>query len=157
MKNSKIIKLILLVIVPFLAGEAINRLLSYGLTIDSSTFWSIISTLLYGWQIGSVFYWFLVGKYFGGLKLGRLKGIILGNIAWGISLILFVWQFLLMQDSSRNLMLAAIPQHYILGFSGWSSMLLSFLTSSIDSTSIILVAHIMMMAIFLLGYKYAEK
>ncbi len=156
MKNSKTIKAIILVLVPYLAGAVISMLLNYGLTIESPTFWSLINLLIYAWQIGSAIYWFLVGKYFGGLKLGKLKGIIYGNIAWGISLILFVWQFMMVQEN-RNIILSSIPQHYILGFSGWSSMLLSFFTQTIDGINVMLVAHLMMLALFLIGYKYAEK
>ena len=157
MKKSMILKLFIFVITPYVVGVIIDWLLSYGVTLNSSLFWSFSSMILYSWQLGSVFFWFIVGKQFGSLKINKMKSIILGNLVWGISFMLFIWQFLLVKDINANRLLVLIPQHYVLGFIGWSSKLISLFSSSISGSSIFLLAHTMMIIIFILGFKSASS
>ena len=155
MKKSMVLKLILLVMAPMIVGEIINRSLSYGIKLNSQFFWSITSMFLYSWQIGSIIFWFLVGKQFGGLKMNKVKSFILGNIVWGISLALYIWQFLF-QETNRNLYITLISQHYVLGFVSWSSKLITLFTNSINGVSVLILAYFMMLAVFILGFKSAS-
>lgn len=158
MKRNINYKLILLLLVPYLAGEIINRLISLGINLNSSSLTSILGMLLSIWtSLGATVYWFYVGRQFGSLEINKIKGFILGNVLWGISFVLFMWQFVLVDDIHRNFSIGIISQHYALGFISWASRLIRLFTNTIDSTAVVMVAHLIMFMIFTFGFISSSK
>lgn len=145
-------KLILLLIVPYLVSEIINRLLGYGISLDSSLFVTISSIILSLWKFASIIFWFFVGRQFGSLRIGKIKSYILGNLIWGISFILYIWQFIFVDDINRNLFIARISQNYMLGFVSWGSKIVGLFTNTIDGTIVVIVAYLIMIIIFTIGF-----
>jgi len=68
------------------------------------------------YQIIVVPFWFWVGKRFAGLQMSRIRSFLFGNSVWGISFIIFVWQFLLEQEPHRIKALEVISLSYISPF-----------------------------------------
>lgn len=153
MKQRIKYKLIILVLVPFLMGQLINLLISYAFRTNNSLMFTASDTLLTVWTFASVIYWYWVGKQFGSLSMKKVKSFILGNVVWGISLVLYVWQFLFVDGVHRNLFIAGISQNYMLGFVSWSAKLIGIFTNSIDSTQVTIGAYLLMLIIYAVGFK----
>ncbi|CAK7086031.1 hypothetical protein CIW83_04880 [Tissierella sp. P1] len=152
MKRNINYKLILLLIVPYLASEIINRLMGYGISLNSSLLLTISSILLSLWTFSSVVLWFWVGRQFGSLTIEKIKSFILGNVIWAISLALYIWQFIFVDDINRNFFVAGISQHYLLGFVSWGSKVVGLFTNTIDGTVVVIVAYLMMFIVFTVGF-----
>lgn len=157
MKRNIKYKLILLLIVPYLVGEAINRSIGYGISLDSSSLLSISSILLSLWKFSSVIFWFWVARQFGSLTIGKVKSFILGNVLWMISFVLYMWQFVFVNDINRNFFIAGISQNYVLGFVSWGSKILSLFTNTIDGTVVVIISYLMMLIVFTLGFITSPK
>ncbi|MBK3496494.1 hypothetical protein JFL43_16840 [Viridibacillus sp. YIM B01967] len=107
-------------------------------------------------QIFFVVYWLWIGYIIGRLSKNQLQGFLFGNSLWIISLLLFIWQFMLTDNVDRNVHIAAIPQYYILSFA-WLASKLSSIFFSINGTTIIIVAYVCMLFIFILGFRAGKK
>jgi hypothetical protein len=150
-------RLILLLIVPFVISFAINLLLSIGVRINSSILISIANMLLYLWAFAAVFFWFYVGKQFGDLGVSRTKSFILGNSLWVFSLLLYIWQFILLDGAKRNSFIAVISQYYNLGFVRISSIIIGFFTETIDTKMVTMGSYLIMLIVFAIGFIYTSK
>jgi hypothetical protein len=151
---NKKYKLTLLVLLPFIIGFSIEKLLAIGITKDSQIYLSLGGLLLSIWTYGgAIFFWFWVGRIFAGLNISTLKSYIMGNTGFGISFIIYTWQFILLDDTSRNLFIAAISQHYVLGFVGLGTRILGLFTNSLHGNTIILLSYLLMLIVFSLGYQ----
>lgn len=158
LKLKKDYKLILLLLVPYLVGEIINRLISLGISTNSSSLTSISGIILSIWtSFGAAAYWFYVGRQFGYLRINRIKSFILGNIVWAISFVIYIWQFVLIDDANRSFPIALISQHYMLGFVGWGSRFVDLFTNTIDGSIVVIVAYTMMFITFALGFISSSK
>lgn len=138
--------------IPLLFAEIINRLLAYGLKTNSSLLLTISEGLLFLWKYVSIIFWYWVGKQFGVLKTGKVKNFIFGNALWGVSIVLFIWQFIFVSDVNRNPFIAGLSQSYMLSFVYISSRILSLFTNSLDSITIGIVAYIIMLVVFIVGF-----
>lgn len=153
LKMNNKFKLIILVFLPFIIGFSIERLLAVGITGDNQLYLNLSSILLSLWiHGGGIVFWFCVGRMFGNLNMSTVKSFILGNIAWGISVILYTWQFKLVDDTSRNLFISAISQHYPLGFVSLGSSIIGMFTRHLKGTTVILIAYFLMLMVFSLGF-----
>ena len=121
-------RLVLLLIIPFLVSYIINLLITIGFKTGLDILMSIANISLYLWAFVAAFFWFYVGKQFGKLEMPKGKSLVLGNSLWIISLLLYIWQFILLDDLKRNFFIAGISQHYPLGFVWISSRLISLFT-----------------------------
>jgi len=138
-------KLFILVMLPLFLGWLFNHAIVY-LPISGVLMWIL--------NIGFIVYWYWVGKKFGQLKLNRLFSFLIGNIIWIISFMLFIWQFIVVDDSNRNFFLAGISQYYILFTIMFPTKLVALFTDVLHSTQIIVTSYIFMLIIFLIGFIY---
>ncbi|MCC5910924.1 MAG: hypothetical protein JJT76_10860 [Clostridiaceae bacterium] len=150
-------KLILIVLLPFIIGYFIEGLMGLGMTRNNQLYLSIASMVLSFWIYGGIVFWFYVGRVFGSLNMNTIKSFILGNSAWGISFSLYIWQFRLLDETSRNFFLGGIAQHYVLGFVGWGSRILTLFTNHIQGIMALQIAYFLMLIVFSLGFYSALK
>jgi len=137
-KVTKNKKMLVWIIIPFLYGFVSNTFL---LIIPS-----LLSQLVFG------VFWFWVGMKFSGLSGNKVKSFFIGNSIWLLSFLLFLWQFALLDDESRNMFLAGISQYYMLPFI-WSGTKLSLLFSDvIHGTTIIIISYLSMLLVFTIGF-----
>lgn len=131
-------KILMWILIPFI----------YGLL--SNNFVMIIPPLLS--QIIFAVFWFWVGKRLSKLGENNIKSFIIGNSIWLLSFLLYLWQFVLLNDESRNMFLALISQHYMLSFI-WSGTKLTLLFSNVlHGTTITIVSYLSMLLVFTLGF-----
>jgi hypothetical protein len=131
-------KMLIWILIPFI----------YGLL--SNTFVMIIPPLLS--QLVFTVFWFWVGIKFSHLSGNNIKSFIIGNSIWILSFLLYLWQFVLLNDESRNLFLALISQCYMLSFI-WSGTKLTLLFSDVlHGTTITIISYLSMLLVFSLGF-----
>lgn len=106
-------------------------------------------------QIGIGALWFWTGMQFARYFRARLLGIVVGNILWGASLLLFVWQFLLTADEARNFALAGLSQWYMQSFI-WAGTRIgtALRPGTIIGDEIILASYGAMLLTFLAGFLF---
>ena len=122
--------------------------LIYGLV--SNTFMLIIPPLLS--QLVFAVFWFWIGMKFSCLSANKVKSFFIGNSIWLLSFLLYLWQFVLLDDESRNMLLALISQYYMLPFI-WSGTKLSLLfTDVIHGTTITIISYLSMLLVFTIGF-----
>lgn len=142
MKNYR---LVLLLLVPFFLGWLVN----------SSSFLSIFyAEGIWIFSIGFLMYWFWIGRQFGQLKSSKIIHVLSGNIIWAISFGLYIWQFILADDVSRNMGLAGISQHYGLFTVAFAAKIVSTYADVIDGTQVMIASYIIMLVIFMTGFIY---
>lgn len=107
-------------------------------------------------QIVFFVYWLWVGYVIGRFSKNSMKGMLLGNSIWVISLVIFIWQFILTDDVGRLGSVAAIPQYYILPFV-WLASKMAALLTMIDGSTIIILTFICMLIVFVLGFRLGKK
>lgn len=131
-------KLTILVLIPLIYG------------IVSNTFMLIIHPLLS--QLVFAVFWFWIGMKFSYLSGNKVKSFFIGNSIWLLSFLLYLWQFVLLDDESRNMFLALISQYYMLPFI-WSGTQLSLLfTDVFHGTSITIISYLSMLLVFTVGF-----
>lgn len=131
-------KMLIWILIPFIYGFL------------SNTFALIIPPHL-SQMIFAVF-WFWVGLSLSNWSGNKMKDFILGNSIWLLSFLLYIWQFVLLNDESRNMFLALISQYYMLPFI-WSGTTLSLSFSDVlDGTSITIISYLAMLFVFTLGF-----
>ncbi|MGE7925270.1 hypothetical protein ACQKND_19095 [Viridibacillus arvi] len=107
-------------------------------------------------QIVFLIYWLWVGYIIGRFSKSSMKGLFLGNSVWLISLVLFIWQFVLTDEVGRLGNIAAIPQYYILPFV-WLASKFAALLTMIDGSTIIILTFICMLVVFVSGFRLGKK
>ncbi len=151
MKKSK---KILLIISPIIIGMVFNYLILVP---------GLISILIYGGPIFFIIYWVWVAGLFQGHMKSPIKATLLANSGGIISLLIYIWQLILVSDDKRSLFLAGLSQDF--------SAPLSFLTvkigmqfekNPIEGTMITIFASqvaglVIMMIVFYLGYSIKKR
>ncbi|GAA0337819.1 hypothetical protein GCM10008967_30100 [Bacillus carboniphilus] len=135
---------IILIFIPLVTGYILNRVALYFFMPP------IISQIIF------TAFWFWVGYRFTLLPWNKLKSFIVGNSIWLLSLLLFIWQFVVLDDESRNLILAGLSQNYIVGFlwSGvkWASVMYD---SQLTTLNVTISSFIFMFLTFTVGFIYS--
>ena len=142
-------KLPILAISPFLLGFLIGCLyLIPGLS----------TVLYYLSPIAILLFWFWVGMQFSKEMHNPLLAVLAGNSVGILSLLIYLWQFVLTSESSRNLILAALSQAFTSPLSPLTAYIaLIFVGESnvLDQTHITIMevsGLVLMVAVFILGY-----
>ncbi|WP_037287939.1 hypothetical protein [Saccharibacillus sacchari] len=102
-------------------------------------------------------FWLWVGMRFARLSGSSIKNFVWGNSLWLISFLLLIWQFVLVEDENRNMAIAAVSQNYMLSFvlsGAWIYRL--FDTTVIQTTPIMILAYIVMFAVFAIGFVWGK-
>ena len=139
-RNSEYIIDILLLLVPFIYGYLINAL--------------ILPLYPFIMQVAFLFFWIFVGIRFSKWAIPKWTSFLIANTLWFISFILFIWQFILLDDSSRDMTIALLVQNYMLPFVYGAARLLPFLQSG---TMIMFFAYIFMLVAFSIGFFVKRK
>lgn len=110
-------------------------------------------------QVVFIGLWFYIGMRFSKWNVSKWKSFLIGNSLWLISFALFVWQFILLDDASRNIDIAGLAQFYMLPFVYGAAKILPFLYSG---TMLIIWAYLFMLATFSVGFllqknSYADR
>lgn len=152
LKKNSLYKLIMLVLLPFVIGFLIEKLLTGGILGDNKLYSNLGSILLSIWIYGSgVVFWLYVGRVFGRLNMSSVKSFILGNIVWGISISLYFWQFNLLDDVSRNSFIAGLSEAYPLAFINLGVFISSIFANN-NGNSMVLISYFLMFMVFSLGF-----
>ena len=138
-------KYILIILIPLIIGIVINRV-NFVLQIYSTAPWIFV--------IAFIIFWFWTGKVFATANHNRAKSFLIGNSLWGISFILYIWQFILLDDTNKNLIIAGISQNYMILIVPIATKIMMMFTDIIDGTIISIVAYILMFVIFSIGFIY---
>ena len=152
MSKGKLIKYIIIVLIPFIVDYGINIMITYGLEMNSDTIMNASNFIMAIWKYVCLFYWFWVGTVFANSMKNKYLGFILGNIVWLVLFCLYVWQFCYVGDESRNSLISIISQNYILGFVPWAKKIINLFTNTISGTTVIIAAYIIMLVVFTGGY-----
>jgi len=143
--------LLLMVLSPILIGLLFNNFLVF------------IPLFIYVAPLLMIVYWFWVGTKFTEHVMNPIKAIVVANAIGIMSLALYYWQFIIVADQERNLILA--------GFSQMFTAPLSYLTARIgvifeqtpnEITQVTFLAMeviglILMIFVFSSGYIYKKK
>ncbi len=138
--------LILLTLVPILAGALIN----------ASTA-PLGMLLYYALPILVLVFWFWLGGQYAETDWGMLPSVLIGSATGIASLVLYVWQFCLESEGTRNLFLAGLSQMYAGSTPLYVFSFIFRLLRLGDMVQTLLVhevlAVILMAAVFLAGYR----
>ncbi|WP_172198634.1 hypothetical protein [Saccharibacillus qingshengii] len=80
---------------------------------------SFVLLWIFPLRIGQIVFgafWLWVGMRFARLEGSSVKNFVWGNSLWLISFLLYLWQFVLLDDANRNMALAAWSQYYAVSF-----------------------------------------
>ncbi len=133
----------ILLLVPFLWGWAVNSL-PFLVPLYFSLF------LL--WEALFVGFWFWAGTVFGRLPGRGLPNYLTGNSLWGLFLLLYTWQYLLLPQEAQNPYLSLVSQFYPLPLMGISSRTVGALSGIVYDSTTVLVSFLLMLLIFSLGF-----
>ncbi|MET3658648.1 hypothetical protein [Sporosarcina psychrophila] len=139
-RNSKYLVDTLLILVPFIYGYLVNTL--------------ILPLYPFIMQVAFLIFWIFVGIRFSKWAIPKWKSFLIANTFWLISFILFIWQFILLDSSSRDMNIAFLAQNYMLPFVYGAAKLLPFLQSG---TMISFIAYIFMFIAFSIGFFVKRK
>ncbi|MRH41474.1 hypothetical protein GH741_02155 [Aquibacillus halophilus] len=116
----------------------------------SNTFMLIFPPFLS--QLVLAVFWFWIGIKFSSFSGNKVKSFFIGNSIWLLTFILYLMQFVLLDDESRNMTIAIISQYYMLSFI-WSGTKLALLfTDALNGTTIIIISYLFMLLIFTIGF-----
>lgn len=141
-KNRKLIYILL----PLLAGMMFSKWILFLLPIYNIIIWPL--------TLGFVVYWFWVGRQFAHTKMNKCLSFLGGNSLWGISLGLYIWQFVFVDDSSRSMFWAGLSQQYELFMVPISTRIVILYGNVIEGTQVSILSYILMLFIFTLGFIY---
>ena len=95
--------LILLTFVPIVVGYIINL----------SILWPAIGLIIfYILPLATSVFWFYLGRLYAGSTWKTIPALLIGNATGVISLLVYLWQYLLETDETMNLALAAASQMF---------------------------------------------
>lgn len=144
-------KLLLMVLSPILIGFLFNNFLLF------------IPLFIYVAPFLMIVYWFWVGTKFTDHVNNPIKAIVLANSIGIISLILYYWQFVVVADKGRNIILAGFSQLFTLPLSYISSYIVirfGLIPNGINQSTILavqVVGLILMIIVFFSGYFYKKN
>ena len=133
----KKIILILLTLVPILIGWLINVFI-YVPKVGMALFYVLPFVVLV--------FWFWLGRQYAKTDWSPLSAIIIGSASGLISLVLYIWQFHIITEEARNILIAALSQMYFAAVPEWI-----FARSGIYIV-IHIIALVLMIAVFAFGY-----
>lgn len=147
--------LILLTFVPILAGYLIN----------STVLVPVLGIfMLYVVPLLVLVFWFFLGSMYSKTSWNAAVSILIGSATGVLSLALYLWQFLLESDETRNMFLAALSQMYCASTPTYLTVKLAILfetqpnyIGSATSTAMQVITVILMAAIFTAGYFWGRK
>ena len=142
--------LVLLTFVPILAGYLLNSV------VFKPVLWSWMFYLL---PILVMVFWFFLGSMFAKTNWHPAVSIFIGSATGILSLALYLWQFLLESDETRNMFLAGLSQMYSLSTPAYLTARLAMLfesepknIGSATFTAMQVISVVLMAAIFTAGY-----
>lgn len=141
--------LVLLTFIPVVFGYVF----SYAMMIPR-----IGSQLFYLYPIGIIIFWFWLGTRYSKTQYNLLFATLLGNAIGLISLTLYFVQFILLDDSRRNLFLAGFSQMFTSSIAPYTARIAVLLEANKNSisqttfTAIQWIGLIIMVVIFVAGY-----
>ncbi len=138
----KKIILILLTLVPILIGWLINVFI-YIPKVGMALFYVLPFVVLV--------FWFWLGRQYAKTDWSPLSAIIIGSASGLISLVLYIWQFHIITEEARNILIAALSQMYFAAVPEWI-----FARSGIYIV-IHIIALVLMIAVFAFGYITRKK
>ncbi|ARC86655.1 putative membrane protein [Clostridium argentinense CDC 2741] len=136
-------KYIVIILIPLIIGIIINRV-NFILQIYSTIPWIFV--------IAFIIFWFWAGKVFAKANHNRVESFLIGNSLWGISFLLYIWQFILTSDVNKNFIIAGISQNYIILIVPIATKIMMMFTDIIDGAIISIVSYILMIIIFSIGF-----
>ena len=95
--------LVLLTFVPFVVGYAINLLLA--VPVLGAVLYFVLPFVALG-------FWFYLGNLYSKTNWKALPSILISSATGILSLVLYIWQFLIESDATRNMFFAALSQMY---------------------------------------------
>lgn len=147
--------LILLTFVPIIIGWAMN------LMILIPIFGMI---LFYALPVVTTVFWIYLGKQFAHTSWKTIPAILIGNTTGIASLLLYLWQFLLKTDETRNLTLAGISQMFSASAPGYILGRLALLferepntIGAASAAALQIISVIYMIAIFSIAFLYEKS
>ena len=147
MKNKVNLMKIVIILIPLIAGLLINY---------SSFIQGIYFRLWWVFILVFILFWFWGGKFFAEYARDKIVAFLLANSLWGISFILFIWQFVIVDGANRNLGFALISQLYMMLLLPLVSRMMSIFSNTMSSTNLISISYIFMIFIFSLGFFYND-
>lgn len=106
----------------------------------------LLSQIIFG------LFWFWVGKRFAQLHGSAIKNFLIGNSIWLLSLLIYIWQFFLVNDESRNDLLAFVSQPYALSFLMSGRELALLFTKELDVRLVTIISYLFMLLVFSVGF-----
>ncbi|UNK18626.1 hypothetical protein MNQ98_00830 [Paenibacillus sp. N3/727] len=138
-------KHLLIVLAPLIIGWLFNMLIFY-LPFSGVLIWTL--------NLGFVLFWFWVGSQFAQLSMKKVYSYLLGNMLWLISFLLYVWQFILLDEASRSIALAGLSQYYMLLTIIIGTQIHMMYSGDINSTEIVIISYMVMLLVFTMGFIY---
>lgn len=106
-------------------------------------------------------YWFIVGKRLAFLSKNMYKDIMLSHSVGLISLVIYLWQFLLVDDEHRNRLLAGFSQMFSSSISPYmAKIVILFSGNNIGQgtlTAMQILGLLCMFLVFSIGYMFGKK
>ena len=137
--------LILLTLVPILAGWLINVTLLVPVLGE---------LMFYVFPILVLVFWFRLGSRYAETDWAAFPAILIGNATGLLSVIIYLWQFAGLDEASRNVSLAVWSQMYSAGTLGyfWGGVVTLFFRSRAASYAMQVVCLASMIVVFSLGF-----
>jgi hypothetical protein len=102
-------------------------------------------------------YWFWVGMCFAKLRLKKWIGLIYGNSLWLISMLAYIYLFILIELESRNFELAVLSQLYVYAYIWPAFQAIMLLPTGLNFNAILFLAYFFMLVVFLTGFIIQAK
>lgn len=135
----------LIVLAPLVLGWLFNILIYY-VPFSGMLIWTL--------NLGFVLFWFWGGRQFAKLSMNKVYSFLLGNSIWFISLLLYIWQFLILDEAARSLAIAGLSQYYMLFMLIIGTQIQLMYSGDINSVDIVLISYVVMLVVFTLGFIY---
>ena len=123
----------------------------------------LFSLVFYVLPFAMLFYWFWAGRKYAQAKGSALISILIGNSIGILSLLLYIWQFVLLSDQQRNLFLAGLSQYFsspIVFLTMKVAVLFESQKYAIGSTTAVatqIIGLFVMLVVFAVGIFYEKR
>jgi len=106
-----------------------------------------------------IVYWFFAGTKFAEHVENPVKAVLTANAIGIISLLLYYWQFTIVSDAERSLLIAGFSQMFSAPLSYFSAVIGYLFTESPDEISLAMqvIGLILMIIVFSSGYIYRKN
>lgn len=139
-------KHLLIVLAPLILGWLLNTLIIYLPFFGSISMWIL--------NLAFVLFWFWGGRQFAKLSIKKVYSYLLGNVVWLVSFLLFIWQFIFVDEAFRNIALAGLSQYYVLFTLIIGTQIHLSYSTQINTTDVVIISYIVMLVVFTLGFIY---